>query len=64
MGVPPWAPLIAGLLFMPERGAHGGAPIQMFIKISVTNYYLSVGREPKTGGIKFARHTDQPRLAK
>jgi len=23
---------------LPERGAHGGTPIQVFIKISVTNY--------------------------
>jgi len=31
-------PLIAGHFSSPERGAHGGTPIQVFIKISVTNY--------------------------
>jgi len=37
MGVPPWAPLVAGHFSLPERGAHEGTPIQMFIEISVTN---------------------------
>jgi len=31
-------PLIAGHFSLPEGGAHGGTPIQVFIKISVTNY--------------------------
>jgi hypothetical protein len=40
MGVPPWAPLPTREAPSRQRGAHGGTPVQVFIKIDAIEYHV------------------------